>query len=383
MSKMKITWDYQYLKKKGIECYHQGKYKEAIRHFKLAITALGWQEAPREFPDLHKYLYRSILLRDAPEIDVLIKKKYYEEALEKLDKLEEFFLTPWIAKRLKECRKHILLPFQHQSGYLGYMNYYGEEMIPAKVIVDVEDFEGGRAAVNLGGYYELIDRSGIIFTNGEFDMVHGTVEGFTTVEKDKKFNLINPKGELHLKKWYDFVSPFCKEKLRCILDGKKWGYLNQKGEVAIPIIYDSVTAFSEEIAAVEKDGKFGFINPLGQIIIPFQYEQAGGFDEGVAPVMQGGVWGFIDVTTRFGVTPQYQETGSFSDGICSVIKEGKWGAINKKGEVVIPLLYDNIFPYVNGVAAVEIKGDYYFINKRGVLLGDANYYFNEIFNPEI
>jgi tetratricopeptide (TPR) repeat protein len=381
MSKMKITWDYQYLKKQGIECYNQKKYKEAIHYFKLSITALGQKEATREFPDLHKYFYRSILLRDAPEIDVLIRKKHYEEALERLEKLEKFFNTPWVAKRLKKCRKHALYPFQHQSGYMGYMNYYGEEMIPIKV-VDVEEFEGGRAAANLGGYYELIDRSGKIFTNEKFDMVHGTVDGFTTVEKNGKFNLVNPKGKLHIKRWYDFVSPFQKEQLRCVLDGKKWGYLNHKGEVAIPIIYDSVTAFSEELAVVEKDGKFGFINPLGQVIISFQYEQAGGFDQGLAPVMRDRVWGFIDVTTKIGIAPIYKETSSFSNGICGVMnEEGKWGAINKKGEVIIPLLYDNFFSYVNGIAAVEIKGEYYFINKRGVLLGDANYYFKEIFNP--
>ncbi|PCJ26761.1 MAG: hypothetical protein COA97_05045 [Flavobacteriales bacterium] len=381
MKDVKITWDHQYLKKQGVKYYHKKKYKEAIHNFKLAVTALGWQEAPREFPDIHKYFYRSILLRDAPEIDVLIRKQHYEEALEKLEKLEKFSLTPWVTKRLKKCRKHALYPFQHPSGYMGYMNCYGEEMIPVNV-VDVEEFEEGRAAVNLGGYYELIDRSGKTFTNEKFDIVHGTVDGFTTVEKNKKLNLINPKGKLHIKKWYDFVSPFCTEQLRCVRDGKKWGYLNHKGEVAIPIEYDSVTVFSEELAVVEKDGKFGFINSLGQVIIPFQYEQVGGFDEGLAPVMIGKVWGFIDVTTKIGIPPQYQEIGSFSDGICGVMNEGgKWGTINKKSEVVIPLLYDNFFPYVNGIAAVEIKGEYYFINKRGVLLGDANYYFKEIFPP--
>ena len=380
MKDIKITWDYEYLKKQGIGYYNQKKFIEAIRCFADAITALGWQEGPREFSETHKYLYRSILLRDAPEIDDLIRKKHYEEALERLEKLEKFFLASWVVKRLNKCRKHALYPFQHPSGYMGYMNYYGEEMIPPKVI-DVEDFEGGRAAVNLGGYYELIDRSGKIFTNEKFDLVHGTVDGFTTVEIGGKYNLVNPNDKLHIKKWYDFVSPFCTEQLRCVFDGNKWGYLNQNGEIAIPIEYDSVTIFSEELAAVEKDGKFGFINPLGQVIIPFLFEQVGGFDEGLAPVMVDKVWGFMDVTTKIGIPPQYQEIGSFSDGICGVMNEGgRWGAINKKSEVIIPLLYDNFFPYVNGIAAVEIKGEYYFINKKGVLLGDANYYFKELFS---
>ncbi len=325
MKNVKITWDYQYLKKQGLAYYNKKKYKVAIRHFKLAITALGWQEAPREFSDLHKYLYRSTLLRDVPEIDILIKKQHYEEAVKKLETLSKYFLDPWIFRRLSECKKHIPRQFINQ--------------------------------------------------NENFDIVHDPVCGFTVVEKDGKFNLINTRGKLLIKKWYDFVSPHQKEGLRCVHDGNKWGYLNKKGEIAIPIIYDTVTTFSEELAAVEKDGKFGFINPLGQVIIPFQYEYAGGFDEGLAPVMKNKIWGFIDVTTKIGIPPQFEETDAFSDGICGVKKNGKWGAINKKNTVVVPFLFDNIFPYVNGIGAVEIKGEYYFINKRGVLVGDANYYF--------
>lgn len=379
MKKVKITWDYQHLKKQGMECYNLGKYKEAIQCFKLAITTLGWQEAQREFLELHKYLYRASLLRDAPEIDVLIRKQCYEEALKRLDKLEEFVITPWITKRLNDCRRHALLLFKDSRGYLGYMNYYGEEMIPPK-FVDAERFEAGRAAVNTGYYYELIDRSGKIFTNGEFDQVQGTTDGYTTVEKNGKLNLIDPKGKLHLKKWYDFVSPFIRD-LRSVCDEKHWGFVNEKGKVVVPLIYDAAMTFSEELAAVKKNGKFGFINPLGQIIIQFQYEDVGGFDEGVAPVKKNGGWGFVDVTTRFVITPQYQETGSFCDGLCGVMQDGRWGAINKKNEVIVPFLYDNFFPYVNGIAAVEVVGNYYFINKKGVLLGDANYYFKEIFNP--
>lgn len=380
MKKIKITWDYQYLKKQGVEYYNHRQYKEAIQSFKLAITALGWQEAPREFPELHKYLYRSSLLLDAPEIDVLIKKQYYEEALKRLDKLEEFFITPCITTRLNDCRRHILLPFKDSRGYLGYMNYYGEEKIPPK-FVDAERFEAGRSAVNTGHYYELIDRSGKIFTNGEFDQVQGTTDGYTTVEKKGKLNLIDPKGKLHHKKWYDFVSPFIRE-LRSVCEGNKWGFVNEKGKVVVPLIYDAAMTFSEELAAVKKDGKFGFINPLGQVIIQFQYEDVGGFDECVAPVKKNGEWGFIDVTNRFVIPPIYQETGSFSDGLCGVMKDGKWGAINKKSEVIVPFLYDNFFPYVNGIAAVKVVGNYYFINKKGILLGDANYYFKEIFDPK-
>jgi tetratricopeptide (TPR) repeat protein len=334
MKDVKITWDYQYLKKQGIEYYNKKKYKEAIHYFKLAITALGEKEATIEFPELHKYLYRSTLLRDAPEIDILIKKKHYEEAIKKLETLSKYFLAPWIFRKLNECKEHISREFKNE--------------------------------------------------NKDFKIIHPAVEGIRVVEKDLMFNLINSEGKLLLKKWYDFVSPHINNGCRCVCDGReKWGYLDQEGEVKIPLVYQTVTTFNEEgFASVEKDDKFGVIDTQGKIIVPFQYEYLAGFDEGLAPFLVGKVWGFIDMTTKVVIPPQYEETDSFSDGICGVKKNGKWGAINKENTIVVPFLFDNIFPFVNSVGAVEVVGEYYHISKRGILLGDANYYFKEIFEPK-
>lgn len=48
--------------------------------------------------------------------------------------------------------------------------------------------------------------------------------------------------------------------------------------------YEDAHSFSEDLAAVKKDGKWGYIDTDGKVVIPFQYDQAYAFSEGKAIV---------------------------------------------------------------------------------------------------
>jgi hypothetical protein len=48
--------------------------------------------------------------------------------------------------------------------------------------------------------------------------------------------------------------------------------------------YEDAQAFSEELAAVQKDGKWGYLDPQGQVVIDFQFDIANPFSEGRAIV---------------------------------------------------------------------------------------------------
>lgn len=57
--------------------------------------------------------------------------------------------------------------------------------------------------------------------------------------------------------------------------------------------FDKVYSFLEDMAAVQKDGKWGFINRAGKIVIKPQFDETYGFNEGLAPAKKGNKWGFI------------------------------------------------------------------------------------------
>ena len=55
-------------------------------------------------------------------------------------------------------------------------------------------------------------------------------------------------------------------------------------EVIIDPQYEDAGSFSQDLAAVKKDGKWGYIDMEGNTVIPFQFDYAFPFSEGLAVV---------------------------------------------------------------------------------------------------
>ena len=64
------------------------------------------------------------------------------------------------------------------------------------------------------------------------------------------------------------------------------------------LIYDFSPGFTEDFAAVERNGKCGYVDKKGKVVIPLTYDGMYSFSEGLAKVRIGddetGVYSFID-----------------------------------------------------------------------------------------
>jgi hypothetical protein len=84
-----------------------------------------------------------------------------------------------------------------------------------------------------------------------------------------------------------------------------YGESPNKSESAISEIsrirneFDETKDFSEDLAAVKKNGKWGYIDKKGNVIINFMYEKAGSFINGSANVTLNGKQGYIDHDGKF------------------------------------------------------------------------------------
>ena len=106
----------------------------------------------------------------------------------------------------------------------------------------------------------------------------------------------------------DSLSVFCS-------DGKRGFYNRYTGRIAIPAEYRRAWIFSDNLAAVQKNGYIGFINRRGEVVIPFKFPYHGN------PLSK-----FV-----------------FSDGHCVVANEkGKCGVIDTLGNWLIQPIYKNI-----------------------------------------
>jgi hypothetical protein len=61
---------------------------------------------------------------------------------------------------------------------------------------------------------------------------------------------------------------------------KTAGFINKTGAVVFPLTYQDAKSFSENLAAVKKNGKWGFVDKTGAIIIPLTFDNADRFRYG-------------------------------------------------------------------------------------------------------
>lgn len=88
---------------------------------------------------------------------------------------------------------------------------------------------------------------------------------------NRKYGLVNMKGEEILPCVYDFIYNFDFYNNMMVLEiGSKYGCATSGGKIVVPVEYNNIQMHKCVIAA-QKDNKYGFLNLSGELRIPFQY----------------------------------------------------------------------------------------------------------------
>jgi hypothetical protein len=214
-------------------------------------------------------------------------------------------------------------PFSEQMarvcpiGVCGYIGIDGNEII-ARQFTGAGNFSEGLAPVRKDDKWGYIDPQGVIKIAPQFDEAHSFSEGLAPVRKENKWVYINQEGQVAFETPFEAVSNFS-EGLAAVKLNNKWGYINKKGNIEIATQFDNPRTqerykeficdvveinnttqdksqkincnnlderydFSENLAAIYKDGKWGYINRQGQIFIKPQFLRANQFSERLAAV---------------------------------------------------------------------------------------------------
>ena len=135
--------------------------------------------------------------------------------------------------------------------------------------------------------------------------------------------------------------------------------------------YEHIDYFSDDLALVQREGKYGFIDKLGNEIVALKYDDALPFSENLAAVEQNEKFGFIDTTGKVVIDFLFNDAASFSAGLAKVENNGKYGFIDKTGKIAIDLQYDYVFNFSDGVAKVKKDDLYFYINQKGEFVKEA------------
>lgn len=127
----------------------------------------------------------------------------------------------------------------------------------------------------------------------------------------------------------------------------KYGYIGRTLRLEIAAVYENARDFSEDMAAVKKDGKWGYINDSGVNVIPFEFDScaaadtmgedvAFGFRNSLAPVCKGGKFGIINSKGETVVDFTFDVILQGEDGKYIALSGGKWGIITVDEELYVP-----------------------------------------------
>ncbi len=283
-----------------------------------------------------------------------------------------------------------------KRGYFGFINRYGEEVIPC-VYQEVWAFEEGHSIVRFHNEYGIIARDGswVVYPQkGDISTVNENI--YLRTYAGTTF-LMDMEGEIiyFTENPIDSRDGYLLEHLN---DGKKW-WISHQGRIirraegnATGNFFEDIYSGSEGFYGVKINGRYGFVDHEGMLRVANRYEGIQPFRQERAAVMIRGLWGFIDYKENLVIQPLYQSVSAFENGVSIAQKDGLFGLIDREGKVLLPLEYEEIrrkdtYCFVrktsgHGLAdltgrlllppryeAVEIANDDYLIIQRNGLRG--------------
>jgi WG containing repeat len=267
----------------------------------------------------------------------------------------------------------------------GFLNYCGEEVIPAQYEF-ADAFNSGKALVKKVDWY-FLDPSG-----EESDALEniadakGVKNGVSLAKTSLgKFAFINndyARTKQFTSAQFDAIDQFYGKQIFRVRNLKKYGLITLEGNVKLPIIYDAIeSANSTGLYRIKNEEKWGLMDSLGNVKVMPIYTSISDFDKfGIATAIdESGIHllnGKTMVTTKgyasisnvnsmglatvrdnttklFGlindklevvVKPTFTSLGEFNklSMAKACLTPKACGYINPKGEAVIPLAYDDL-----------------------------------------
>ncbi len=295
-------------------------------------------------------------------------------------------LSPGFGKSQRVTQKSISpevpLVAVNPDNKFGFIDIHGNIVITPKYEY-ARDYHEGLAVVRTGGKWGFIDTNGKMVIEAKFDCIHnnGFSQGLAAVvqgdpEGKRNNSYIDKTGNWVIKPQFDSAEPFSENTAPVKID-KKYGLINRKGEYIVPPRYANLQNISEGLAAFQDEpaGKWGYIDLEGKQVIVPRFDYAHEFSEGLAEVTLKGKSGFIDKKGKIVIPIEYDFVDRFSEGLASVSKDKKDYFIDKRGKVILPpeLAVSGVF--VNGLACGGKNGKFTIIDKTGKKIAALNFFF--------
>lgn len=201
------------------------------------------------------------------------------------------------------------------------------------------------------------------------------------VQNDLKLhNIIDVKGNLKFKKWYDNITPEAGGKPRYIvsLDGK-FGVVDSDEKIIVPITYKSISlrAYSDgSYLAQNQKGKFGFITIDGDVTLPFVYDNLT-FQSynGIGISSTNKKCGIVKVNNGKPyelATCEYDDI-TIQNNVFIIEQNKKFGLMDLYGKLNTEIRFDELAIIDTKLYKAKQKGKYFLINAKGEQVSEKSF----------
>jgi hypothetical protein len=266
-----------------------------------------------------------------------------------------------------------LLPFVQAPHQEGYKNAKGKVVIPSQ-FEQVLPFQEGIGLVRRNGRWGAIDPKGNWTIPAEYDSL-SWIKGTTVMAAGKVrptkqylgfsfpatlcWGLLSPSGKLLKPCLYQYpitdrngllLQPLPLWEIWSgeLLDSLRSAII-QRDTLSSPFELDTLPLVKDWRMPFKLGQTWGFVDSLWRMRISNRYDSVKPFTQQLAAVQFQGKWGFIDYNETLIIQPNYEEVTSFQAGFSIARKKGKFGLISKNGKEITGFIYDSIVFCPTGV----------------------------------
>jgi hypothetical protein len=267
------------------------------------------------------------------------------------------------------CKEDLFNVVDKQTKLWGYRNFEGEWIIPASYMKAFE-FVAGKAIVQKGAKLGVIDCSGYLIINCEYDDFLEFAGDRVWAKKGNLWGLITDKGQVIYQPAFDELRKIGFENdVIWVRKGDKWGIFSEKTLrfVANPT-YSDFTVASDEVSIVVLKDTLGLIdNFSGKYIIEPKITDMEKISSRCFAYKMNGKWGAINHLGEKVIKSDFDLLKKWETSLILAQKKDKYKILNEKGKP-FSNTYDYIGPNVNGFGVFKFNGKYGYLNKTGSLL---------------
>lgn len=255
------------------------------------------------------------------------------------------------------------------------INVKGELIKPKVRLLDSHHCFEGLVAIKTSNGWGFMDINGELVISDKYKAVTDFNKGVAIVETKKEILLIDKKGNETPLKTEEKIKAYknFSEDMAAVEINGRFGFINKDGELQVEPNFVTVGYFKNGLAwARSKENKLGFINNKGEWVIEPKYFAAKNFDtkSGIAMVKDKTEWIYIDIkgnpiSIKEENIESYKE---FEDGVALAKSNGLWGYLSIEGTWAIKPQFEGATEFFNDYARIKKDGKWGVINKKGELV---------------